>query len=112
MPAVRSNWTLPFSLKSASSTIFPHGPEQLPGGVNAKVWTDSEKCANWQFAKSGTTQGGSCGCGTSGSAVTVNYVPICRFVFWAKTVAVEISDTANKIKMQAEVFAYGDGMGS
>jgi hypothetical protein len=46
MVAVRSNWTPPFSLKSASSTTFSHGPGQLEGGAIGKVWAVSEKNAN------------------------------------------------------------------
>src|SRR6202041_1281352 len=94
--AGRSNWAPPFSLKSASKTTFSHGPGQFPGGVTAKLWVESEKCANWKFTKSGTTQGCRSGLGTSGSAVTVNCVPICRFVLCARTVAVGISDAARR----------------
>src|ERR1700734_1578550 len=97
MLAVRSNWTPPFSLKSASKTTFSHGPGQFPGGVTAKLWVESEKCANWKFTKSGTTQGCRSGLGTSGSAVTVNCVPICRFVLCARTVAVGISEAARSV---------------
>src|SRR5258707_6608754 len=101
MLAVRSNWTPPFSLKSASNTTFFHGPEQLPGGVTPKFWVESEKCAKVRFAKRGTTQGCSEGRGTRGSAVTVNWVPICRFVLWAETGVFEISDAASSVTEQS-----------
>src|SRR5215475_5930018 len=66
-----------------SNTTFFHGPGQPAGGVKGKVWVASEKCANVNPLKRVTTQRCPPGRSTSGSAVTSNWVPICRFVLWA-----------------------------